>query len=131
MALYMAICIWIITADMIDVHYASPAKPGGALQAAGLMLAQSIPLMLVLFILFPRVQGPLWKRCRAAAHDRSVGHDARLGASANSASRTRSHSVSLSRGRRRSRGTWNCRGPVLTDYDGRTWHAPPFDLAIR
>ena len=26
MALYMAICIWIITAGMIDVHYASPAK---------------------------------------------------------------------------------------------------------
>ena len=30
------------------------------LRTAGALLAQSVPLMLVLFVFFPRVQGPLW-----------------------------------------------------------------------
>ena len=29
-------------------------------ESAGIMLLQSAPLMLVLFVLFPRVQGPIW-----------------------------------------------------------------------
>jgi len=128
MALYMAICIWIITAGMIDVHYASPAKPGGALQAAGLMLAQSIPLMLVLFILFPRVQGPLWgsgaepPRTTGLSDTMTPGSVSKLSLSDEVAFR-----VSF-KGQTPEPRHLYWRGPVLTDYDGRTWHAPPFDF---
>ena len=36
------------------------AAPPRSLRTAGILLAQSTPLMLVLFLLFPRVTGPLW-----------------------------------------------------------------------
>jgi transglutaminase-like putative cysteine protease len=36
------------------------ASPLGLVRLAGLMLAQALPFMLILFVLFPRVSGPLW-----------------------------------------------------------------------
>ena len=61
-ALYMLVCVWIITATMIGCNYTQP-QPGyrSQLRAAGLMLLQSAPLMLVLFLFFPRTTGPLWR----------------------------------------------------------------------
>ncbi len=59
-ALYMLACVWVITAAMIGLHYANaPRSSRHQLQTAGVLLAQSVPLMLVLFVLFPRIQGPL------------------------------------------------------------------------
>ena len=60
-ALYMLACIWVITTTMIGLHYARREPPLAArFRTAGILLAQSTPLMLVLFLLFPRVTGPLW-----------------------------------------------------------------------
>ncbi|MBI2509412.1 MAG: DUF3488 domain-containing transglutaminase family protein [Betaproteobacteria bacterium] len=60
-ALYMLACIWMITAVMVDLHHAHAEPPFRAqLHTAGALLAKSVPLMLVLFLLFPRVPGPLW-----------------------------------------------------------------------
>ena len=36
------------------------AQPRANLRTAGVLLAQAVPAALVLFLLFPRVQGPLW-----------------------------------------------------------------------
>ncbi|MDP2195653.1 MAG: DUF3488 domain-containing protein, partial [Rhodocyclaceae bacterium] len=36
------------------------ARTGGLLRLAGLLLAQALPFMLILFLLFPRISGPLW-----------------------------------------------------------------------
>ena len=38
----------------------SRARPVALIRLAGLMLAQALPFMLILFVLFPRVSGPLW-----------------------------------------------------------------------
>lgn len=35
-------------------------RPAGQLRLAGTLLLQALPLMLILFVLFPRVPGPLW-----------------------------------------------------------------------
>ncbi|OGA41217.1 MAG: hypothetical protein A3G24_02035 [Betaproteobacteria bacterium RIFCSPLOWO2_12_FULL_62_13] len=60
-ALYMLICVWVITAGMIGLNYMQPPRGyQNQLRTAGLLLAQSAPLMLVLFLFFPRVSGPLW-----------------------------------------------------------------------
>ncbi|WP_439100924.1 transglutaminase TgpA family protein [Congregibacter sp.] len=57
---YSLVLVWILTSALVSVH-----RPAGRLRdfqplrTAGVMLLQSVPLMLVLFFLFPRI-GPLW-----------------------------------------------------------------------
>lgn len=57
---YSMVLVWILTTALVSVH-----RPAGLLrdlqplQSSGLMLVQAVPLMLVLFFLFPRI-GPLW-----------------------------------------------------------------------
>src|SRR5262245_33326729 len=50
-ALYMLACTWVITTTMIGLHYARREPPlGMQFRSAGILLAQSTPLMLVLFL---------------------------------------------------------------------------------
>ena len=60
-ALLMLGIVWIITATMVGFQFRA-RQPGYRyqLRIAGIILLQSAPLMLVLFLLFPRIQGPLW-----------------------------------------------------------------------
>lgn len=60
-ALYMILIIFIMTVSLVffndtrkELSYKVPVKTALAL------LLQSVPVMLVLFILFPRISGPLW-----------------------------------------------------------------------
>src|SRR5258706_929168 len=60
-AIYMVACTWVITATMLSLHYAHAEPPVRVqLRTAGLLLAQSVPLIRWLFLLFPPVPGPLW-----------------------------------------------------------------------
>lgn len=125
-AVYMLLCVWVITAGAIDLHHTQP-PPGyrKPLRTAGLLLAQSAPLMLALFLLFPRVQGPLW----------GLPLDAHAGMTGLSDTMTPGSLSSLSRsGAVAFRVAFTSavpppkelywRGPVLWDFDGRTWSAP-------
>ena len=49
----------VITAALASLSRAGRGI-GGNLRLAALMLAQAVPFMLILFLLFPRVEGPLW-----------------------------------------------------------------------
>ena len=125
-ALYMLACVWFITASMIGIHYAHPPRNARhQLRLAGTMLAQSVPLMLVLFVLFPRVQGPLWGMpTDSRAASTGLSDTMTPGSLSNL---TLSEAVAF-------RVTFKSnippaklmywRGPVLWDYDGRTWRAP-------
>jgi protein-glutamine gamma-glutamyltransferase len=125
-ALYMLLCVWIITASMIGIQYAIPPRTDGhQFRAAGALLAQSVPLMLVMFVLFPRVQGPLWgmpadanRSTTGLSDTMTPGSIANLTLSEDVAFRA----VFTSRIPPVNRLYW--RGPVLWDFDGRTWHAP-------
>lgn len=125
-ALYMLACVWITTAGMIGLHYReAPRGSRHQLRTAGALIAQSIPLMLVLFVLFPRVQGPLWGM-PADSHRGTTGLSDTMEPGSLS-SLTLSEAVAF-------RATFQSaippanrlywRGPVLWDYDGRTWRAP-------
>ncbi len=58
--IYMYVCVTVITASLIGLNQTQMfAEPTRTLKKASVMLAQSIPLMLVLFVLFPRL-APLW-----------------------------------------------------------------------
>ena len=57
----MLLVVWIITATMIGLqHQAGQPSVVPVLRQAAMMILQGIPVMLTLFVLFPRVQGPLW-----------------------------------------------------------------------
>jgi len=58
-ALYMLATLLAIATTWVHLHGQTiPLRP--RLRIASVLLLQAIPLMLVLFVLFPRVQGPLW-----------------------------------------------------------------------
>lgn len=125
-ALYMLGCVWVVTATMIGIHYIRPPDSlRHRLRTAAVMLAQSTPLMLVLFVLFPRIQGPLWGM-PSDARGTSTGLSDTMSPGTLS-KLTLSEAVAF---RVAFKATippvklmyW--RGPVLWDYDGRTWHAP-------
>src|SRR5438105_13898945 len=58
-ALLLCAGVFAITATLVG--FSAPQRPLRAtLRTAGLLLAHAAPAALVLFLLFPRVQGPLW-----------------------------------------------------------------------
>ena len=62
MGLYMLICVWIFVATLVGFNRINTEATlrERALPAFWLLI-QAIPLMLVLFFLFPRFSGPLWR----------------------------------------------------------------------
>ncbi|MDT0634140.1 DUF3488 and transglutaminase-like domain-containing protein [Spectribacter hydrogenoxidans] len=61
MAVFLGLAGWLITACFIDANHPGRALPIRDLlrRSAGL-LAQALPLAALLFVLFPRIPGPLW-----------------------------------------------------------------------
>jgi len=100
------------------------------MRTSTLLLAQGLPFMLVLFILFPRMQGPLWG-LPADAHSAKSGLSdtmtpgsiSDLSLSEAIAFRAEFSTTAPPPALR----YW--RGPVLTDFDGSTWRAGRFTLA--
>ncbi len=124
--LYMLGCAWLLMATLISLQYTG-TWPGWRhpVQRAGALLLQALPLMLVLFLLFPRIQGPLW----------GMPHDAYAGLSglSDQMSPGSLNSLILSdaaafraafRDKIPEPRDLYWRGPVLWDYDGKTWSAP-------
>ena len=119
-ALMMLVSLLVILSTWIHLHSGALAlKP--RLNIAAKLLLQAIPLTLLLFVLFPRVQGPLW----------GMPHDAYAssGLSDSMAPGTLSR-LSLSQavafrvnfeGTPPPRDQMYWRGPVLWDFDGVTW----------
>lgn len=127
-AIYMLVCVWFITAAMVDLNEtAAPRGYGPPLRAAGAMLAQAAPLMLALFVLFPRVQGPLWGLPRDA-HAGVTGLSDTM-APGTFTNLTLSDAVAFRvefKGPAPEPKYLYWRGPVMWDFDGRTWRSPRF-----
>ena len=124
-ALYMLVCVWIITASMIELQHRQPARGYRQLRTAGVLLAQSVPLMLALFVFFPRIQGPLWglpldahAGMTGLSDTMSPGSISQLSLSDDVAFR-----VAFAAGVPPPQARY-WRGPVLWNFDGRTWTAP-------
>lgn len=122
-ALYMLLVVWVITATMIALQYqASAPQPTAVLRQAATVILQGIPIMLALFLLFPRVQGPLWglpqlnySAKSGLSETMAPGDLSALSLSDAVAFRVLFDSPPLNP----SQFYW--RGPVLWNYDGRTW----------
>ncbi|RMD69822.1 MAG: DUF3488 domain-containing protein, partial [Gammaproteobacteria bacterium] len=55
--LYTLLAVWALTASLVSIRHPM-GMPG--LLLSGRLLLQAIPLALLLFLLFPRIAGPLW-----------------------------------------------------------------------
>lgn len=123
-AILMLVAVWVITATMIALQVrADTLRFQDTLRLSGQMLAQATPLMLLLFLLFPRVQGPLWGLPRDA-------YSGVTGLSESMSPGTLSH-LSLSdavafraqfQGDMPNFNQLYWRGPVLWYFDGASWH---------
>jgi len=109
------------TAALAALTDSRPA-PAVQLRKAGWMLAQSLPFLLLLFVLFPRISGPLWGLPRDAfsaqtglSDSMSPGTISNLSQSDAIAFRARFVDAVPPRDQL----YW--RGPVLTVFDGLTW----------
>jgi transglutaminase-like putative cysteine protease len=119
-----ALIVWIATTTLLRAtQSARTMTPGESLRYSGRMLAQALPLMLVLFVLFPRVAGPFWglpagERGLSGLDDEmNPGAISELSLSSEAAFRARFHGAVPPPARR----YW--RGPVLHDFDGARWRA--------
>ncbi len=87
-----------------------------------MLLGQAVPAALVLFLLFPRVQGPLWGLPQDAYSALSGLSDSMAPGSLSQL--TLSDAIAFRvdfAGEMPPRRTLYWRGPVLWDFDGRTW----------
>ena len=122
-ALYMLACTVLITATMIDLNYSGAEPPfRHQLRTASLQLAQAVPLMLALFLLFPRVPGPLWGMPRDAfAGVTGLSDTMTPGSISNLVlSDAVAFRVTFDSTLPRARDLY-WRGPLMWDFDGRTW----------
>jgi transglutaminase-like putative cysteine protease len=118
--------VWVITtALMRATQGATTLSAGAAARFSGRMLLQATPLMIALFILFPRVPGPFWAlpenegAVSGLGEEMSPGDISELSLSSEVAFRVRFDGAAPPPAAR----YW--RGPVLHDFDGYTWRRQP------
>jgi transglutaminase-like putative cysteine protease len=124
-ALTMGAALFLLTATLVG--FSAPQRPARAnLRTAALLLAHAAPAALALFVLFPRVQGPLWGLPQDAytgltglSDTMTPGSIAGLAQSDAIAFRAEFQDESPPPAQR----YW--RGPVLWDFVGRTWSIGP------
>jgi transglutaminase-like putative cysteine protease len=121
--LYLFGFVWITTLGLLQVGRQGallPTMPTGKL--AGRLLLQSLPLMVVMFLLFPRLAGPLW----------ALPGDTSSGATGLSGSMSPGDITDLAlsdeiafrvefTGQTPTASDLYWRGPVLSKFDGRAW----------
>jgi transglutaminase-like putative cysteine protease len=123
---YLALVLLLITAAMIELNQPvrSRAPVRALLRRAGVLLLQALPLTLLMFVLFPRIAGPLWGLPQDSGNGRnglddsmSPGSITHLGRSDAVAFRVEfSGAIPPAQ-----QLYW--RGPVLWYTDGRNWSA--------
>lgn len=122
-AVYMFASTILITATLSAITHDSPNRPlRSHLRLAGTLLLQALPVMVVLFLLFPRIVGPIWGLPKDAhagltglSGSMSPGAISQLVESEATAFRATFSGTAPAPAQR----YW--RGPVLWETDGRTW----------
>ncbi len=116
----------VVTATLIRLHGGSASATLPTIRYAATLTVQAVPFMLVLYVLFPRIAGPLWGLPQDAHSSRSgltdtmaPGTIANLAQSGDIAFRARFEGAAP----RQDKLYW--RGPVMEDYDGLTWRQQP------
>jgi len=123
LGIYMLLCVWIYVATLVGFNRVGRSpKLSERLRPAAALLVQALPLMAAFFLLFPRVQGPLWALPRdTTAAKMGLSDTMTPGGIANL---IKSEEVAFRvqfEGDMPGYGVLYWRGPVLADFDGRSW----------
>ncbi|THF65753.1 DUF3488 domain-containing protein [Pseudothauera nasutitermitis] len=121
-ALALAGTLLAVTA-LFGLHQPRAPLPG-LLRGAATLVLQGLPFMLVLFVFFPRIEGPLWG-LPADAHSAVSGlSDTMEPGSISELSLSDAIAFRAAfAGEPPPNALRYWRGPVLTEFDGRTWRA--------
>jgi protein-glutamine gamma-glutamyltransferase len=125
---YMLFTAWLLTATLMRIHQTESMPVREAARATAKMFLQALPLAVLLFLFFPRLPGQFWAvpaRDRAMtglSEEMTPGDVSELSLSSAIAFRVRFEDDPPPPRER----YW--RGPVLHQFDGRTWRrvATPF-----
>src|SRR5690606_7385087 len=119
---YMLFAAWLLTVTLLRTHQLTAAMPmREAAALTGRMLLIALPLAALLFLFFPRLPGQFWalpardQASTGVSDEMSPGDVSELSVSGAIAFRVRFHDDAPPP----SELYW--RGPVLHDFDGRTW----------
>ncbi len=120
---YVVLLVWLTTVALIQIGRRGeflPYRTTGLL--SGRLLLHALPVMVVLFVLFPRLPGPLWaipgstsSGATGLDDTMSPGDITNLGLSDEVAFRVEFE------GRPPRANDLYWRGPALTNFNGRTW----------
>jgi hypothetical protein len=120
--LWLLASMGLVTGTLIRLHGGPASTPRHSLRYATLLCLQAIPFMLVLYLLFPRISGPLWGLPSDAhagmtglSDTMSPGSISNLAQSADIAFRVRFDGAIPPK----QKLYW--RGPVMETFDGTTW----------
>ncbi len=120
---FCVVAVLLLVATMVTMQFGIKESPiPSRLKTAGWLLLQAVPIAAALFILFPRIQTPLW-----GLPEDSQGAKTGLSESmepGNIAKLSKSDEVAfrvLFQGKRPAEAQMYWRGPVLGDFDGRRW----------
>lgn len=123
MALQAAFALLVTTTALLAANDdRPPAKV--QLTRAGILLAQAVPFMLLLFLLFPRVEGPLWglpedRRSATSGLSDSMAPGSIAQVSQSDAVAFRALFKAPEKIPPQAQLYW--RGPVMSAFDGRVW----------
>jgi protein-glutamine gamma-glutamyltransferase len=119
---YMLVTAWLLTATLMRIHQTTSSMPAReAMTLTGKMFLQALPLAVLLFLFFPRLPGQFWavptrgQASTGLSDEMSPGDVSDLSISSAIAFRVRFEGAAPPPNQR----YW--RGPVLHDFDGRTW----------
>ncbi len=123
MVLWLVAGVWLITATLLSISHPQSVLPFKiSIRRSAILLLQAAPLMVIFFILFPRIPGPLWGLPSDAgaaksglSESMSPGDISHLALSNEIAFRVRFINETPPPAQR----YW--RGPVFEYFDGRTW----------
>jgi len=123
---YMLFTVWAMTMLLITATRPSPNnKPLEHAGLAATILLQAIPIMVLLFVLFPRIPGPLWGMPEHQTRAMTGLSDSMRPGSVGQLSQSDAVAfrVEFDDELPPQRALY-WRGPVLPTYDGRTWRQP-------
>ena len=113
---------WLLIAALLRLHQAVPSTTRTALRTGGIMVLQALPVAVLLFIFFPRLPGHFWalpardSATTGLSDEMTPGDISELTISGAIAFRVKFDGKVPPPIER----YW--RGPVLHDFDGRSWH---------